>query len=616
MQTLTYTIGSNRRSLVSDVQNFKINWSDEPNYNWVQARQYEKSMRQVFVNVKNEDGSPFDLTGANVWFEGLLPDGTHRVLDAKNGTVLEPTNGQFRFDFPAQAFSVAGSYKQAFFRIFRDGMSVTTLEFDLEVLADKVITGLVPTDYITPFEDLYSDLETILNNADGDLHAKLDEWTTEYTAKVQELTTLGTSVTNSLTSVQNRLSALETKIEEDGLFTQGEASELISQVNSVISDFQAATGSNDLEFDTGGQITPSELNAVNAFVQTLPADDFKILFVTDSHFENVREKESISNFMYLNGGRFGEKHLRLVDEIAKHVNVVVAGGDNINGLEHDKNHAFFNLTTFADRILNTNTNSDKFILLGNHDDGSTSIRYYNAHNAATSQAGSLPADKILTNAEIREAYQTEKLKYGETRSGGSLYFFKDYADKKIRLIGLDSFDIPDSERANYTRYLTVNYSENQLNWLANTALKTTPTDYQVVLVAHSPLPYGFDPSSETSWFNQDLLEGILNAFVSGNSFAAQSASGTPSVLQASVNVDFSTRGTGEIVGLFAGHVHIEQIRDLGKFNQVLLLNDVNTVGGNIGTDNEWAMTVICINPQTKAVTLKGFGRATNRNFNY
>lgn len=223
MQTLTYVVGTDKRALVSDVQNFQINWSTETTYNWVQARQYENSMRQVFVNVKNANNTPFDLTGCNIWFEGLLPDDTHKILDAKHATVIDAQNGQFRFDFPAQAFAVAGSYKQAFFRIVRDGMSVTTLEFDLEVLADKVISGVVATDYITPFEDLYSQLEEILRNADGDLQSKLSEWTQEYNAKVQELTALGTSVTNSLTSVQNRLTTIEEKISEDGLFTQAEA---------------------------------------------------------------------------------------------------------------------------------------------------------------------------------------------------------------------------------------------------------------------------------------------------------------------------------------------------------------------------------------------------------
>ncbi|RRG00887.1 MAG: phage baseplate upper protein, partial [Lactobacillus sp.] len=158
MQSLTYVIGKDKRNLVDDIQNFKIDFEDS-NLNWVQARQYEDGMRQVFVTMKNEDGSPFDLTGCNYWFEGILPDGVHKILDANHGVAIDPVNGQFRFDMPKQAFAVAGSYVQAFFRIVRDGNSVTTLEFDLEVLADKVISGLVPSDYITPFEDLYAQLQ-------------------------------------------------------------------------------------------------------------------------------------------------------------------------------------------------------------------------------------------------------------------------------------------------------------------------------------------------------------------------------------------------------------------------------------------------------------------------
>lgn len=140
-QTLTYVIGQDRRPHVDNVQDFKVNF-DGSNTNWVQARQYERSMRQVFVNIKNEDGTPLDLTGCNVWFEGLLPKnsaGDFRVIDDKGYVALDPTAGRFRFDMPGHAFTVAGSYRQAFFRILKDGNSITTLEFDLDVLADKVI---------------------------------------------------------------------------------------------------------------------------------------------------------------------------------------------------------------------------------------------------------------------------------------------------------------------------------------------------------------------------------------------------------------------------------------------------------------------------------------------
>ena len=223
MQTLTYTIGKDRRALVKDIQNFTIDFNDQGVKNWVQARQYERSMRQVFVNVNNDDDNPFNLTGCNVWFEGVLPDKTHKILDAKHAVILDAQNGQFRFDMPAQAFAVAGSYVQAFFRIVRDGQSITTLEFDLEVLADKVISGLIPSDYITPFEDLYDQLEQIVNNADGKLQDKLTEWNQKLQNLFDTLNKMGTDTQTLLQTLQNRIAELEAKIKQDNLFTQAEA---------------------------------------------------------------------------------------------------------------------------------------------------------------------------------------------------------------------------------------------------------------------------------------------------------------------------------------------------------------------------------------------------------
>lgn len=236
MQTLTYVIGKDRRALVSDVQDFCIDFKGSE-FNWVQARQYENAMRQVFVNVKNEDGTPFDLTGSNIWFEGVLPDKTHKILDAKHAVLLDPVAGQFRFDLPAQAFAVSGSYVQAFFRIVKDGNSITTLEFSLEVLADKVISGLIPRDYITPFEDLYDQLQKVLEGSDGKLQDKLNEWDSKFKKTLSDLEATGHETQTWLDVAKDRLKLLEDKIKQDGLFTKDEADILIRNINESLSDY-------------------------------------------------------------------------------------------------------------------------------------------------------------------------------------------------------------------------------------------------------------------------------------------------------------------------------------------------------------------------------------------
>lgn len=232
-QTLTYTIGADKRALVSDVQDFHIDFTSD-NSNWVQARQYEDSMRQVFVNVKNQDGTPYNLTGTNIWFEGVLPDKTHKILDSNHAVILDATNGQFRFDMPKQAFAVAGSYQQAFFRIVRDGASVTTLEFDLEVLADKVIGGLVPKDWIGPFEEIADQLVDDLHKHTDAADKIIADFQQKVTDLVNQLNQQGSTTTSMLVELQNRITALETQIKQDGLFTQGQMDKLLG----ALSDFK------------------------------------------------------------------------------------------------------------------------------------------------------------------------------------------------------------------------------------------------------------------------------------------------------------------------------------------------------------------------------------------
>lgn len=259
-QTLTYTIGSDRRALVDNIQDFKVDFGDD-NQNWVQARQFERGMRQVFVNVVNEDSTPFDLTGCNVWFEGLLPktaNGGFRVIDSDGYVPLDPSAGKFRFDMPGQAFTVAGSYRQAFFRIVKNGDSVTTLEFDLDVLADKVIDGLVPKDWIGPFEQIADQLVDDLQKHTDAADKIISDSQQKVTDLVNQLNQQGTTTTSMLTELQNRITDLEAKIKQDGLFTQAEADAFNKSIEQT---FQANL--NDFEATMNNKIERLSQDSVN-----------------------------------------------------------------------------------------------------------------------------------------------------------------------------------------------------------------------------------------------------------------------------------------------------------------------------------------------------------------
>lgn len=234
MEVMTFNIDKDRRNLIDDKQNFNIDFHDSK-YNWLKARQYEESMRQVEVHVVHGDGSPVDLTGVNPVFEGWLPESVYRIVDAKHSVMIDAQNGIFRFDFPAPAFQIAGSYKQAFFRLMKDGKSVTTLEFSLDVMADKVISGLVPSDYITPFEDLYNQLKEYLTNANGNFDTAMTQWKKDVADLITNLNADVGGINLTITEIKTQLSSLEDKIKADNIPTQADLDKITDYVNGAIS---------------------------------------------------------------------------------------------------------------------------------------------------------------------------------------------------------------------------------------------------------------------------------------------------------------------------------------------------------------------------------------------
>lgn len=285
-QTLTYVMGGNRRAHVDNIQDFKVDFSDD-NHNWVQARQFERGMRQVFVNVVNEDGTPFDLTGCNVWFEGLLPktaDGDFRVIDDDGYVPLDPSAGKFRFDMPGHAFTVAGSYRQAFFRILKNNNSVTTLEFDLDVLADKVIDGLVPKTWIGPFDKIADQLVESLQKHTDDADKILADFQKKVGDLIAQLNQQGSTTTSMLTELQNRITDLETKIKQDNLVTQPQLDAFKQAVNDKVIKGLDIHGLNIKNYGAVGDGTTDDTKAFQTVLDKAENGSIKRILLPDGKY--------------------------------------------------------------------------------------------------------------------------------------------------------------------------------------------------------------------------------------------------------------------------------------------------------------------------------------------
>lgn len=243
MRELTFNITEDKRYLVepTNVENFNLTFDKQ---NWVQGRVGEDSLRQVFVNVvTGPNNEPYDLTGINPEFDGLTPKGgednrNYAVIDNHHSVMIDAQGGRFRFDFPREAFAIAGSYKQAFFSLKREGTGevVATLEFDMKVMANFVYETVKAVDYITPFDDVLDQLLEKYKQGNADREEQFNQFITNIQTQYNSIKSQFEASEALADALDERLKALETKIEQDGLFTKAEADEYKASVDALVAD--------------------------------------------------------------------------------------------------------------------------------------------------------------------------------------------------------------------------------------------------------------------------------------------------------------------------------------------------------------------------------------------
>lgn len=612
MEVMTFNIDKDRRNLVDDKQNYNIDFHDSK-YNWLQARQYEESMRQVEVHVVHGDGSPVDLTGVNPVFEGWLPEGLYRIIDAKHSVMVDAQNGIFRFDFPAPAFQIAGSYKQAFFRLMKDGKSVTTLEFSLDVMADKVISGLVPSDYITPFEDEYDKLVAIVEKADSKFTEQLINWKNEFNKTIGDLNGDYISIKSLADALDARLKTLEDKIKADGLLTQADFDAQIKTVNETINNALTQLKQPIPVNDTiivGRPVSTEHKSALDNLKASIDTDKFNMIFITDTHYAQQSELDD-----YAPG--YAVDHLNNALYLDDSVDVIVAGGDNIDGHNNSYNGILNDEKKFAVELLyGSNNHADKFALKGNHDDGSWRLNAY--RQGKLDYQYSTP--ETIPFAQFKADYQNADLLFEEHRNGDSNYFYKDYPDKKVRIVGLDSNDTPEDKLTSdgglkYVGIDYMGYRQEQLDWIANTALQNVPEDYTTIIIGHcgaEPTPYDDDLSDPTHGHhtNQAQLNQIINNFINGK---AETITNDVTDFEINVKTDFTTQGPRLMAGYIHGHDHKENYSTTVGFNSIGVINSFGP-SWRYGDNDGW--NLITLDAENHKLIFKGFGQATNRTIVY
>ncbi|MBI6033758.1 phage tail spike protein, partial [Clostridium perfringens] len=304
---------------------------------------------------------------------------------------------------------------------------------------------------------------------------------------------------------------------------------------------------------------------------------FSIPFITDIH------NDETNTYNYLNSARVIQK----INE-SKNINYILTGGDYIDNSE-SKEEVINRLKNFKDRFLNNNL----LITLGNHDDNSMMKDF----------------SKVITHAEMKKIMFSD---IQDVTFGNGLYYYKDFHNYKIRLIVLNSEDILEYDSSmKYKGQWDYAFSNEQLNWVAHTALNT---DYKIIFCSHTPMVEnveGFDYPIK----NAEAMLGIMKAYTLGESYSGSNTTGD---FKYNVSVDYNKKGT--IVCCLFGHVHADNVvykdniahisTTCDKYNQRF----GSSQNGQLGNFNEIAFDVLTVKNDKGYLTR--FGEGKDRIFNY
>lgn len=228
-------------------------------------------------------------------------------------------------------------------------------------------------------------------------------------------------------------------------------------------------------------------------------------------------------------------------------------------------------------------------------------------------------------------FRSQALDFRRVFSDDGLYFYVDNIAQKTRFIVLNShyageYSVDSNGLAVNNRFSTSCYGQAQLDWLADVALNM-PEGYSAIITAHVPprilkgndTPYTVDSSQ---------LKGIINAYCNKTTFSGSYTAGVNGWTNSTVNVDF-TNAKGEIIAMFAGHIHWDTI-DTETLACPLItiiaggatVNEHQMEDGEVqptrtrNTDTETSFDVVTINKATRTIYCTRVGGGSDRVISY
>lgn len=226
---------------------------------------------------------------------------------------------------------------------------------------------------------------------------------------------------------------------------------------------------------------------------------------------------------------------------------------------------------------------------------------------------------MLTKLEFYNSvyrHNTNEVVWG---SKDNAYFYRDYTPYKIRVIVLNVYEhLYDNDVYNQS---LVGYSNEQLNWLANSALQVND-GWNVIILTHDS-PVQLQNSSFASHNNSTQLVEILESFKNGTSISV-SYTDTKHDGIFSVNVTTNFSKPGNIIGVLSGHAHCDDAKLVNGINYIQILcayiDVVNEYSGfpdrPAFSDKAYVFDIGIVDTINRKLSLTRIGYGDNREFSY
>lgn len=324
-------------------------------------------------------------------------------------------------------------------------------------------------------------------------------------------------------------------------------------------------------------------------------DNFSILMCSDVHYTpDIKSPDiNVTNAI-----------IKEIDKDFYFDAILNCGDDMLYGTKF-KERGFVALSKMFDHIDN-----DRFIYaVGNHD-----------FNSVADGTTVNTSDWIITDTELSSL--THRRIKATNRPSGKLYYYRDYPEKKVRVIVLNTMDVPIEFNADKTiKYDPVRVHgirQAQFDWLINNAL-VVESEWKIVVCMHVGLytpDEGFAGNGDT--LNNKI--GLRNIFSAFNSKGTYNFSNTSDdydgIFKVALNGTMAG-ANGKIVAVLSGHGHNDAHVNIDGFNAIQIDCSYPHDGERQPrTISEFSVDAIVFDDEAEKIKITRFGLGNDREYNY